>query len=167
MIHEPAALAAATLPVRRVERPITRLVVHAADTYASMDIGVEEIRRWHLERDFSDVGYHRVIRRDGTVENGRNDELPGAHAYGFNADSLAVCLVGGKGDDGRPECNFTRKQLVSLRGVLYAWSKAYPDAVICGHNELTDAKACPTFSVPIWAKTGDVVPVKGARLALV
>ncbi|KKK99464.1 hypothetical protein LCGC14_2632510, partial [marine sediment metagenome] len=38
------------------------LVVHCAATPADMDIGVKEIRHWHLQRGFSDVGYHYIIR---------------------------------------------------------------------------------------------------------
>jgi hypothetical protein len=28
---------------------ITKVIIHAADTPANMDIGVAEIRRWHVE----------------------------------------------------------------------------------------------------------------------
>jgi len=28
---------------------ITKVIIHAADTPASMDIGAEEMRRWHVD----------------------------------------------------------------------------------------------------------------------
>jgi len=47
---------------------IRYITIHAAATTPSMDIGVKEIREWHLARGWRDVGYHFVIRRDGTLE---------------------------------------------------------------------------------------------------
>ena len=76
------------------------IVIHCADTYETMDIGAEDIRKWHVEeRGWSDIGYHKVIRRDGTVETGRDIDVSGAHAAGFNSVSIGVCLVGGRGED--------------------------------------------------------------------
>ena len=49
-------------------RKINLIVIHCSDTYARMDIGVNEIRQWHLQRGFNDIGYHYVIRRDGAIE---------------------------------------------------------------------------------------------------
>ena len=59
-------------------RKINLIVIHCSDTYARMDIGVNEIRQWHLQRGFNDIGYHYVIRRDGAIEQGRPIEKPGA-----------------------------------------------------------------------------------------
>ena len=45
------------------------IVIHCASTPASMDIGVKEIKKWHVEDNkWDDIGYHYVIRRDGTLE---------------------------------------------------------------------------------------------------
>ena len=38
-------------------RKINLIVIHCSDTYARMDIGVNEIRQWHLQRGFNDIGY--------------------------------------------------------------------------------------------------------------
>ena len=77
-------------------REINTFIIHCSDTYPDMDIGVEEIRRWHKERGWSDIGYHYVIRRNGKIEEGRNDGIVGAHAKGMNENSLGICMVGGK-----------------------------------------------------------------------
>ena len=128
-------------------RPIKRIFIHCADTPPSMDIGAAEIRRWHIEeRKWKDIGYHKVIRRDGTVEDGRPESEVGAHAVGHNADSLAVCLVGGKGRDGKAECNFTLRQWVALDAVIANWLATYPLVTVHGHNEVEPGKSCPGFS---------------------
>jgi N-acetyl-anhydromuramyl-L-alanine amidase AmpD len=74
----------------------SKIILHSSDTPPSMDIGVAEIRQWHLERGFRDIGYHYVIRRNGIVELGRHEDIKGAHCKdgGGNNDSLGICLVG-------------------------------------------------------------------------
>ena len=158
-------------------RPIVSvdwLVVHTAACRADMDIGVKEIRHLHLLRGFSDVGYHYIIRRDGTYEKGRTDTTPGAHARGYNMHSLGICLIGGttKGLSGnaiptaadwyanyatnRPaaENNYTPAQFKTLRKILADLKVTHPDAEILGHCDLPGvAKACPCFDVREWLAT--------------
>ena len=58
------------------------IAIHCSATPPSMDIGVEEIRKMHLAIGDKDIGYHRVIRRSGECEQGREDEEVGAHVKG-------------------------------------------------------------------------------------
>jgi len=130
---------------------IEYLAVHAAATPPSMDIGVREIRKWHMDKGWSDIGYHVVIRRNGEVEYGRNFSTPGAHVKGFNNKSLGVCLVGGVDSNMEAEDNFTDEQFDSLDRVLTALQGLFPDAIIQGHRDFPNvAKACPSFDVKEW-----------------
>ena len=113
-------------------RKINLIVIHCSDTYARMDIGVNEIRQWHLQRGFNDIGYHYVIRRDGAIEQGRPIEKPGAHAAGYNTNSIGICYAGGKGDNNQPEDNRTPEQkqamydlVASLKPVSYTHLDVY------------------------------------------
>ena len=54
----------------------------------------------HLHRGFIDVGYHYVIKRDGTVQAGRPLERQGAHVQGYNHLSVGVCLIVGVSEYG-------------------------------------------------------------------
>lgn len=129
------------------------LVVHCAATKASMDIGVREIRQWHVQKGCLDIGYHFVIRRNGTVEDGRPHGVIGAHVEGFNSRSLGICLAGGIDDKGKPQNNFTPEQFNSLRMLLTAQKRTYPQAKIVGHHDLFAGKACPSFKVSEWLPT--------------
>lgn len=133
-------------------RPINEIIVHCADTYATMDdIGAAEIRQWHLDRGFDDIGYHYVIRRNGDVEPGRGVEVAGAHASGHNAASIGICLVGGKGEDGGAENNFTDDQFNALTLLLDDLLWQFPGAEVLGHRDLPGVtKACPSFDVKSW-----------------
>lgn len=131
-------------------RDIDMIVVHCSDTPASMGIGADEIRRWHVnDNGWSDIGYHYVIRRDGIVEYGRPVEKAGAHARGNNKSSIGICLVGGKGG-----FNFTLPQLRSLERLVEAQQALYGPCSVVGHRDLDDGKECPQFSVTHLLKGG-------------
>lgn len=151
-------------------RVIKKIVVHCSATTAYMDIGRKEIDRWHRQRGFLCIGYHYVIRRDGTVEEGRPEEQAGAHVEGHNKDSIGVCIVGGVAADGKSgEQNFTDAQYVSLHAVLRGLRGRYKNADILGHRDLSPdrngdgritrnewMKECPSFDVRGWLQTHPV-----------
>ena len=122
------------------------IVIHCADTPADMDIGAETIRKWHTEeRKFDDIGYHWVIRRDGTLDPGRAIELQGAHAVAVNGTSVGICLVG-RGD------NFTEQQFITLHNLINTTKDMYGDDLeIIGHSDVEPNKPhCPGFDVKEW-----------------
>lgn len=127
------------------------IVVHCSATPAFMNIGVREIDRWHRERGFWSIGYHFVIRRDGSLEHGRALEKVGAHAKGHNRTTIGVCLVGGvDGDTNQPAANYTPQQWASLKALIVDLQAMYPDARVTGHRDLDRAKDCPCFNVSAW-----------------
>ncbi len=135
------------------------IVIHCAATPPDMDIGADEIRDWHTSpspsdpsKPWSDIGYHDVIRRNGIVEQGRQENDIGAHVRGYNSVSVGICLVGGINEDGSPENNFTPEQVKSLIRLLRFYRVLFPSAAIVGHNQLDPHKACPSFNVSDWAK---------------
>lgn len=132
-------------------REIKKIIVHCSATRPSMDVGAREIRDWHTKNNgWSDIGYHGVIRRDGTFEPGRSFDTPGAHTSGQNKNSVGICLVGGVGGDNKtPENNFTPAQFETLERTVRELLQKFPEATVHGHNEFA-AKACPSFNVREW-----------------
>ncbi len=131
------------------------IAIHCSATPPKMDIGAEEIDRWHRARGFIKIGYHYVIRRDGTVETGRPTSEIGAHVEGYNSSSIGVCLVGGvdASKQMKPANNFTAPQFSNLTGLLVKLKGTYPTAVVQGHRDFPNvAKACPSFDVKGWAE---------------
>lgn len=134
--------------------PVDLLVVHCSATPPDADVGVKEIDKWHRDRGWLKVGYHFVIRRDGTIEQGRYLDETGAHVSGENDHSLGICLVGGVDDNMEAENNFDEAQFDALGDLLDALSVFYPNAAITGHRDLDGVnKACPSFDVSEWLKT--------------
>lgn len=138
-------------------RKIDKLIIHCAATKASMDIGAAEINKWHLQRGFKKIGYHYVIRRDGTIEKGRANAEIGAHATNHNKTSIGICLVGGIDASGKPEANYTPEQWKTLKELTVQIKTAYniKSANIIGHNQVAK-KACPCFDVPKWVRENGI-----------
>lgn len=131
------------------------IVIHCSATRPSMDVGVKEIRQWHLAQGWADIGYHYVIKRDGTVQKGRPETEVGAHVANFNSSSVGICMVGGvnQKDFRIPENNFTREQFAALKDLVAVLVQKYPKAVIMGHRDFPKvSKACPSFDAREWAR---------------
>lgn len=142
------------LPVSK--RQIDKIIIHCTATPPYRDVSVADIDRWHKGRGWSGIGYNGVIRRDGTFEAGRNVDRVPAHAYGHNKTSIGICLVGGLADDNLPSPEYTKVQWHRLNQVIGQLQCQYPDAQVIGHRDVGN-KACPSFNVAIWMKTGEVV----------
>ena len=128
-------------------RPINRIIIHCTATPEGRDVTIGEVRKWHIARGFKDVGYHFLIRLDGTVENGRPIEQVGAHVKGHNSDSIGIAYAGGCDAAMRPKDTRTHEQCVALFQLLGKLQKQFPHATIHGHNEFDKGKACPSFDV--------------------
>ena len=96
------------------------------------------------------IGYHYVIGTNGGIEIGRPLNMAGAHAQGYNKYSIGICLVGGCNKDGNAIDNFTRKQLLALKGLVELLIIAFHPAIIQGHRDINPHKECPCFDVAWW-----------------
>lgn len=132
------------------------IFVHCSATKADMNWGVREIRQSHKERGFLDIGYHFVVKRDGTVEVGRDEHAVGSHAKGYNHNSIGVCLVGGIDDRMKPGANFTPAQMQALRSLLVTLLAKYTGAKLMAHHDVAP-KACPSFDLKRWWEKNELV----------
>ena len=104
---------------------------------------VESIHAQHLSQGWTGIGYHFYVRKDGTVYVGRPIDVIGAHATGFNNNSIGICFEG----------NFDSEVMsqVQLQAgcelVAYVRNK-YPNADVKGHGDYMTT-ACPGKNFPI------------------
>lgn len=145
--------------LKKSERKITEIIIHCSATPDGKDYTVDDIRRWHKQRGYSDVGYHYIVYRNGQLVQGRDINVIGAHAAGHNAHSVGICYIGGmSADNSRPEDTRTLRQKARLLSLLVDLRKLYPNARIIGHRDLSEdkngngiiepsewMKACPSF----------------------
>jgi len=145
-------------------RRIALIVIHCSDS-ACGDAAL--IRRWHTNpppkgNGWSDIGYHFVVLNgqrslkalfdpaaDGLVEPGRLLERIGSHVKGHNAQSIGVCLIGGRSRNGQSvkETWITEKQKAALFTLLDKLLARFPEVKIVGHHELNPGKTCPNLNM--------------------
>lgn len=139
---------AAAVELLDTGRPISEIIVHCAATPEGKDFTVADIRAWHKQRGWSDIGYHYVVYRDGRIMVGRPVGQIGSHVAGRNTGTIGICYIGGVSADGKTAKDTRtaaqRASLLWLVGQLAARHKGVRK--ISGHNEYA-AKACPSFDV--------------------
>ncbi|XP_015122499.2 uncharacterized protein LOC107044927 [Diachasma alloeum] len=116
----------------------------------------------HIDKNhWLDIGYHFVIGEDSNVYEGRGWDYVGAHAPGYNSQSIGVSVIGDFShflpNDG------ALKALDELIACGVALGKISPDYRVIGHRQVRDT-VCPgeTFykyvmKMPRW--TADPIPV--------
>ena len=133
------------MTLKKSRRRINEIIVHCTATPEGRDYTVADIRQMHKAQGWVDIGYHYLIYRDGSIHEGRNVDMVGAHCQGHNAQSIGVCYVGGVSRDGKtPKDTRTQAQKDALIHLLMQLVCLYPDATIRGHRDFA-AKACPSF----------------------
>lgn len=132
------------------KRHINEIIIHCTDTEEGRNYTIDDVRQWHTlpppkGRGWSDVGYHYLIYRNGSVVAGRDVDQAGAHCKGHNSYSIAVCYVGGRGKDGKCRDTRTLQQRAAMTNLLIELRLRYPQAVIVGHSFWDPSKECPCF----------------------
>jgi N-acetylmuramoyl-L-alanine amidase len=128
--------------MKTVLTAVSKLVIHHSESPMAATT-VEDIKRWHLAKGWSDIGYHAVIDMRGTVHWGRSESIKGAHAQGANWHSLGLCVIGNF-DNESPR----KAQWSSLLTVIETWCRRYHltpsvESVI-GHRDVPGTtKSCP------------------------
>jgi len=140
---------------------IHTIVIHCSATKAGRWIDAEDISAMHQARGWAMIGYHRVIRLDGSVEQGRPFNRRGAHVRGNNTNTVGICMIGGLDEDGNPTDTFTDQQYHALMAELINLRALFPNLRgICGHRDFSPdlngdgliqpnewIKVCPCFEV--------------------
>ena len=127
-------------------RKVTLILVHCSAVKPDQTSSAKQIDAWHKALGWSGIGYHYVVRRDGTVEKGRDESLVGAHCAGRNRHSIGVCYEGGLEAKGKPADTRTPEQKESLLRLLADLRQRHPQALIMSHHTFNPRKACPCFS---------------------
>lgn len=136
---------------------IEAITIHGFDTPADMDVTPEDLHQWHVvENGWDDVGYHWWIDRQGKVHQGRSDRYQGAHVGGHNPNNLGVGMAGGK-----PDFNYTQKQLTAMTRLVSMYRTRYPNAKVGGHRDWGETgKTCPGFDVRAYLQLDDSEAIK-------
>ncbi|WP_321332230.1 N-acetylmuramoyl-L-alanine amidase [uncultured Bacteroides sp.] len=141
-------------------RIVNLIILHCSATREDRDFTEQLLEAAHRRRGFNGIGYHYYIRKNGDIKTTRPIERIGAHAKGYNANSIGICYEGGLDAAGKPKDTRTLWQKHSLQVLVKALLMDYPDCRVCGHRDLSPdlngdgeiepeewIKACPCFDV--------------------
>ena len=117
-----------------------RIIVHHT---ASPDVSAKTIHQWHLNKSWSGLGYHYVIRANGDIERGRPERAIGAHAIPANGDGIGIVLTGNFEQDKPSQAQLD--SLVAL--VLDIQARCGGNLQVLRHKDV-DATACPGRNFP-------------------
>jgi len=106
----------------------------------------QDIDRWHKDgNNWSGIGYHFFVAKDGTIYRGRPLWAMGAHVTNKNDVSIGICAEG----DYSKEQTMPEAQKFAIAELLdYLKTYHYPNAKIVGHGEI-GASACPGEHYPL------------------
>ncbi|CAB3360563.1 Hypothetical predicted protein [Cloeon dipterum] len=80
--------------------PVPFVVIHhGASGSCSTQAGCSDIVRSYQDQHmdvngWSDIGYNFIVGGDGNVYEGRSWDKVGAHAPGYNSQSIGICFIG-------------------------------------------------------------------------
>ena len=117
----------------------TRIILHHA---AAESCDAATIHQWHLNKGWSGIGYHFVVRNNGSIERGRPEDTVGAHALNNNSDSIGICFEGNFETETMPET-----QKAAGKELVAYLKQKYGISTVQKHKDVTST-ACPGKNFP-------------------
>ena len=141
-------------------RAISLIVVHCSATREDKSFTEHDLDVCHRRRGFNGVGYHFYIRKNGDIKSTRPLERVGAHARGFNSESIGICYEGGLDKNGKAKDTRTDAQKKAMRELVQDICHRHDIIDILGHRDTSPdkngngivekcewMKECPCFDV--------------------
>ncbi|ANR70660.1 N-acetylmuramoyl-L-alanine amidase [Selenomonas sp. oral taxon 126] len=118
-----------------------KIVIHHTGNAVDDDLSAAEIDASHKGQGWTCIGYHYVIRKDGTVEQGRPHWTVGAHAYRHNSYTIGIHVCGNF-EIGEPTDAQIESAAMLLANICTDYGLPIDRDHIVGHRELMST-ACP------------------------
>ncbi|MFA0961569.1 N-acetylmuramoyl-L-alanine amidase [Roseivirga sp. BDSF3-8] len=138
---------------------VTHLVIHheggGASPYRSNWAAVvRSIQNYHMDNNgWSDIGYNFLAAPDGTLYEGRGENVIGAHFCGENSYTMAVCYMGDYSIYSPAAAGMraiedlfawkASKNGINPTGSSYHYSVGGSLANVCGHRDNDGCTTCP------------------------
>lgn len=136
------------------ERGYTDMIVIHHTGCNDIDASAEEIHGWHLGQGWAGIGYHYVIRKDGTIERGRPEWAIGSHAYGENSHSIGIHLSGDF-EQAEPTAEQLDRCGALVADICDRYGIPIDRSHVVGHGELM-ATTCPGRNLQYYLNDGTI-----------
>jgi N-acetylmuramoyl-L-alanine amidase len=134
-----------TADLRAITRSVSTTIVHWTANYIDDNhVDAQLIKQMHIARGWSTIGYHYIIKRDGSIQRGRNPNQTGAHAKSsHNPYSIGISFVAGyncPNGTANPEGyvsadSINSAQWAAFDTYLKAFYTVYPGGEVWGHQD--------------------------------
>ena len=136
------------------ERSYTDQIVIHHTGCNDIDASAEQIHGWHLNNGWAGIGYHYVIRKDGTIERGRPEWAIGSHAYGENSHTIGIHLSGDF-EQAEPTAQQVEKCAMLIADICDRYGLPINRDTVVGHGELM-ATSCPGTNLQALLEDGTI-----------
>ena len=129
------------------ERGATDMVVIHHTGCNDIDASAEQIHGWHKSAPnyWAGIGYHYVVRKDGTIERGRPEWAIGSHAYGENYHTIGIHFSGDFMQAEPTEAQIEKGALL-IADICTRYGIPIDRDHVVGHGELMST-SCPGISL--------------------
>jgi N-acetyl-anhydromuramyl-L-alanine amidase AmpD len=123
---------------------IDKIVIH--HSASALTTTAKEIKQWHLDRGWKNIGYHYVIEFNGAVRAGRPLTVVPAAQKGANTNSIAICVVG---DNTDPNKRWLPAQWRSLENLIQSLYVVLVRRIpVSGHRDVLPGHTeCPGLDI--------------------
>lgn len=118
-----------TFPLEKTNKPTKwiNIIIHHTKNQKT----IQDIINLHVKtNNWSEIGYHFLISKAGTIYYSRQLNTAGAHTFKYNRNSIGIALFGNF-DETKP----TLKQISSLQKLIKSLQNKYEIKRILGHNQ--------------------------------
>ncbi len=126
----------------------SKIVIHHTGSVKDVDVSAAQIHEMHKSNGWAGIGYHFVIRKDGTIERGRPEWAIGSHAQGHNSNSIGIHLCGDF-NAAKPTDKQIESAALLIANLTHNYNISCDRNHIIGHDECyvgvgkTDGAGCP------------------------
>lgn len=116
------------------------IILHHAE---ASECTILDIDTWHKARGWIGIGYQYLVRKDGSIYEGRPEWAEGAHCIPYNCNSIGICTEGNYETETMPEAQ--REAIIALIKDIrnrHAIKKVY------GHGQVWNT-SCPGKNYPL------------------
>lgn len=122
--------------VKLKQRETTDMIIlHHSD---SDNLSIESVHKYHQDNGWAGIGYHYVVKKDGTIYTGRPDNTVGTHSKGANSNSIGICF---EGDYEKTEVMPDTQKEAGRKLIKYLENK-YGISTVKKHSDVS-ATSCP------------------------
>ena len=100
------------------------LILHSTNSYNSFD----DLLTFHRSRGWSGVGYHLFFSEDNQLNLCRPFDVEGAHALGFNTQSIGLCIYLNHSKSNKERLQISKDFVSELRNI-------YPNLKLMSHTQ--------------------------------